>query len=410
MDWRGQGVKLSVTKATTKGPRRDYVFRNFMSGRGNRLGVSLPESVRRLIYRDGLPALGIRPVLSLAAAILVAGTVAYGLVTVSPISGNDQAGLRSPIPLPAAPDPELVKGLRRQDQSGTPQQEVKSTTISRVENIYKVDLGNNVFLEMIRVPSGEFLMGEDASGLAEFERECGRYLDDKAKCKDYADDHAPQHRVSVNEFLIGRYEVTQRQWKAVMGGLPPGMAELEAKFKGDDLPVVMVSWDEIQEFLRRIGTEYRLPSEAEWEYAARAGTTTAYAFGSEISPAIVNYDGNYPAGNQPKGLYREAPIAVGSLGRANAWGLFDMHGNVWEWCADNWHDSYKGAPADGRVWREGGEAADRVVRGASWGSDAVHCRSADRSGNAPGSRYNGVGFRLSSTLPSAPSPLALIPI
>ncbi|MFN6204170.1 MAG: formylglycine-generating enzyme family protein, partial [Acidobacteriota bacterium] len=279
MAWRWLRVRLSVAKADRKEPLRDYVFLNFMSGRRNRLGVSLPESIRRLIYRDGLPALGIRPVLSLAAAVLVAGTVAYGLVTVSPISGNDQAGLRSPFPSPPSPDPELVRVLRSQEQSGKPQQEVKNTAITRVENIYKVDLGNNVFLEMIRVPTGEFLMGEDASGVAEYERECGRYLDDKAKCKDYADDQAPQHRVRVNEFLMGRSEVTQRQWKAVMGGLPPGMVECEAKFKGDDLPVVGVSWDEIQGFLRKIGSEYRLPSEAEWEYAARAGTTTAYAFG-----------------------------------------------------------------------------------------------------------------------------------
>jgi formylglycine-generating enzyme required for sulfatase activity len=260
---------------------------------------------------------------------------------------------------------------------------------------YVEDLGNGVKLEMVEIPAGEFLLGEDAAGAAEYEKECARYASDKAKCKEWANWATPQHRVRVEGFLMGKYEVTQRQWKAVMGGLPPGMSDLDAKFKGEDLPVVRVSWDEVQGFLQKLGKGYRLPSEAEWEYAARAGTRTAYAFGPTISPAVVNYDGNYPHGSAAKGEYRERPVAVGSLGIANGWGLFDMHGNVWEWCEDDWHSSYQGAPTDGRAWVDiSARGSYRVLRGGSWNSFAVYCRSAIRDNVAPGSRYSLLGFRL----------------
>ena len=405
MAWRWLRISIAAAKVGPEEPIRDYVFLNFMSGRQNRLGVSLPEAIRRLIYRDGLPALGVRPALSLGVAVIAAVTAAYALVSVTSPTQQDQAGLR--LPLAPPPDPQLVNGLWFKDPAGVPvgNSGVIVPAIIRSGKVYKVDLGNNVFLEMVSIPDGEFLMGEDENGVAEYERECGRYYNDKAQCKDRADDQAPQHRVRVKGFLMGRYEVTQQQWKAVMGALPPGMKDLDEKFRGENLPVVRVSWDEIQQFLRKLGSEYRLPAEAEWEYAARAGTTTAYAFGAEISPDIVNYNGNYPAGNQPKGLYRGAPIAVGSLGLANDWGLYDMHGNVWEWCADEWHDSYRGAPIDGRPWVTSARAVLRVLRGGSWFNYAVLCRSANRTWRAPGDRYGGVGFRLSRTLP-----LALLPL
>jgi len=204
----------------------------------------------------------------------------------------------------------------------------------------------------------------------------------------------------MSGYLMGKYEVTQRQWRAVMGSLPPGMSDLGAEFKGDDLPVVRVSWDEVQMFLQRLGKGYRLPSEAEWEYATRAGTQTAFAFGPTINPEVVNYDGNYPHGQAAKGVNRGHPVAVGSLGLANAWGLFDMSGNVGEWCEDDWHNSYDRAPTDGRVWADmSSRAPDRVLRGGSWGLYAVFCRSAKRSFSLPDARGRSedLGFRLSRT-------------
>jgi formylglycine-generating enzyme required for sulfatase activity len=267
---------------------------------------------------------------------------------------------------------------------------------------YVDDLGNGVKLEMVEIPAGEFLMGEDAAGAAEFERECARYISDKdkAKCKEWANRAMPQRNVRVDGFLMGKYEVTQRQWKAVMGSLLPAMNGLDAKFIGDDLPVVSVSWDEVQTFLQKLGRGYRLPSEAEWEYAARAGSRTAYAFGLTISPATVNYDGNYPHGQAAKGVYRERPVAVGSLGLANSWGLYDMHGNVWEWCEDDWHDSYNGAPTDGRAWVDisgRGRVRIRMYRGGGWNSNASDCRSATRYGFGGRVGVHSLGFRLVRT-------------
>jgi formylglycine-generating enzyme required for sulfatase activity len=138
-----------------------------------------------------------------------------------------------------------------------------------------------------------------------------------------------------------------------------------------------------------------LPSEAEWEYAARAGADTPFAFGETITPRIVNYHGNYPYASAPKGVYRQKPVPVGSLGVANAFGLFDMHGNVWEWCEDVYHDSYDRAPTDGSAWLGGGNSGDRVLRGGSFINLARDCRSAFRLNlDARGIDYVYVGFRV----------------
>lgn len=150
---------------------------------------------------------------------------------------------------------------------------------------------------------------------------------------------------------MDKYDVTQAQYQAIMGTNP-------SNFKGDDLPVEQVSWNDAVEFCRKLsaktGREYRLPTEAEWEYAARAGTTTPFAFGDTVTPDIANYDGDYPYGDAPRGTNRQTTTPVGSLGAANGFGLYDMQGNVWEWCLDYWHDNYGGlvggAPTDGSAW------------------------------------------------------------
>ncbi|MFM7325435.1 MAG: formylglycine-generating enzyme family protein, partial [Nodosilinea sp.] len=170
-----------------------------------------------------------------------------------------------------------------------------------------------------------------------------------------------------------------------------------AHFKGDHRPVEMVTWYEAVEFCHRLSQHtdklYRLPSEAEWEYACRAGSTTPFYFGETITPELANYNGSYRYGSGPKGTYRAQTTPVGSFG-VNPWGLADMHGNVYEWCEDHWHPNYDGAPRDGSAWVTGGDDRYRLVRGGSWYGDPVGCRSASRNRNGPNDRYNLIGFRV----------------
>lgn len=228
------------------------------------------------------------------------------------------------------------------------------------------DLGKGIELTMVAIPGGQFLMGSPET---EAQRDS---------------DESPQHWVTVPDFYMGQYQ-------AVMGSNPSG-------FQGANRPVEQVSWKDAVEFCRKLsqrtGHHYRLPSEAEWEYACRAGTTTPFHFGETTTPELVNYDGNYPYGNAPKGKYRRETTPVGSFGVANAFGLYDMHGNVWEWCQDVWHNNYDGAPTDGRAWESGGDASTRLLRGGSWHDSASLCRSAVRGRNASEIRYDDVGFRV----------------
>ncbi len=174
------------------------------------------------------------------------------------------------------------------------------------------------------------------------------------------------------------------------------MGNNPSSFKGAKRPVETVSWQDAIEFCGKLsqktGKNYRLPSEAEWEYACRAGTTTPFHFGETITPDLVNYNGNHPYASAPKGIYRQETTPVGSF-PPNAFGLYDMHGNVWECCQDVGHDNYNGAPTDGSSW-ETGRSDNRVQRGGSWNSRAVLCRSAIRNWYALGSWYRGFGFRV----------------
>ncbi|PYS90984.1 MAG: formylglycine-generating enzyme family protein [Acidobacteria bacterium] len=215
---------------------------------------------------------------------------------------------------------------------------------------------NRVEIELVWISPGSFMMGSD------------KY-----------DDEKPMHRVTISEgFYMGKYEVTQAQWQAVMGNDP-------SHFRGDDLPVENVSWNDTQEFINKLnaqsdGYTYRLPTEAEWEYAARAGTTGNYAGDLD---AMAWYEKNSGSKTHP----------VGSK-QPNGFGLYDMHGNVWEWVQDWYHEAYAGAPTDGSAWLSGGEQKYRVLRGGSWNSYAYNLRSANRGRLAPDYRFSLLGFRV----------------
>jgi formylglycine-generating enzyme required for sulfatase activity len=206
--------------------------------------------------------------------------------------------------------------------------------------------------------------------------------------------------VTVKSFLISKYPITQAEW-TVVASLPKVQQDLEldpSHFKGTDRPVEQVSWHDAVEFCARLskntGHEYRLPTEAEWEYACRAGTITPFHFGETITPKLSNYDCNYRYRSSPKGTYRKQTSPVGSFPFANAFGLFDMHGNVWEWCLDQWHQNYDDAPTNGSAWLTDSNNNLRVLRGGSWYNDPRDCRSAFRYNWDSEDRLNRIGFRV----------------
>ncbi|MDX2031968.1 MAG: formylglycine-generating enzyme family protein [Blastocatellia bacterium] len=264
-------------------------------------------------------------------------------------------------------------------------------------------LADDLVLEMVEVPGGSFLMGTNKKDVAKEKKEIARYYKEGA---DWIDWELPQHEVRVPDFYIGKYPITQRQWRVIAEDaslkvdrdLDPNPSRFKGKDDSDDRPVEQVSWEDVKEFCARLtkktGREYRLPTEAEWEYACRAGTTTPFAFGETITPEVVNYDGKSPYAKAKKGNNRNETIPVGILGVANAFGLYDMHGNVWEWCEDVWHSNYEGAPADGSAWLSGGDSRHRVLRGGSWGIRSIYCRSAVRSLNDPDVRSISYGVRV----------------
>ena len=220
--------------------------------------------------------------------------------------------------------------------------------------------------ELIMLPGGAFLMGSPEAEPARFSNE------------------GPQRQVEVAPIAIGKTEVTFDQWGAcVEGGGCSSLPEDEGWGRGDR-PVINVSWQDVQDYISWISTEtgqhYRLPSEAEWEYAARAGTQTVFHTGSTISTTQANFDGNFTYNGSSFGENRGQTAPVSSL-PANPWGLHDVNGNVWEVVADCWHDSYDGAPMDGAAWMEaaGGDCTKAVLRGGSWSSQPEALRSAARS-------------------------------
>ncbi|MEH1929179.1 SUMF1/EgtB/PvdO family nonheme iron enzyme [Nostoc sp.] len=237
---------------------------------------------------------------------------------------------------------------------------------------FKEDLGNGITLDMVEIPGGSFNMGSPPG-------ENGRTKNEE-----------PQHAVNVPAFLIGKFEVTQEQYQQIMGSNP-------SSFKGAKRPVELVYWNDAVDFCKKLsqktGRKYRLPSEAEWEYACRAGTTTPFHFGETITTDLANYNASETYANEPKGQYRRQTTDVGSF-PPNAFGLYDMHGNVWEWCQDTWHDSYKGAPSDGSAWIDN-DNQSRTLRGGSWFVNPESCRSASRIYvDTRGILYLYIGFRI----------------
>jgi formylglycine-generating enzyme required for sulfatase activity len=258
------------------------------------------------------------------------------------------------------------------------------------------DLGYDTNLEMIYIPKGRFVMGSPKG-------EADNYFLEQ-----------PQHQVTIEPFFLGKYPITQAQWQAV-AKLPQIHYYLKSNpssFKGKNQPANSISWYHAVEFCARLsqktGRSYRLPSEAEWEYACRAGTTTPFHFGETITTDLANYRRTSTYAAVAQGIYGEQTTSVGSFGVANAFGLYDMHGNVWEWCADSWHNSYEGAPTDGKVWETNNDRYQnihllvntkddkryRLLRGGSWSNNIEFCRSAFRSYFEPDYELNSCGFRV----------------
>jgi formylglycine-generating enzyme required for sulfatase activity len=271
--------------------------------------------------------------------------------------------------------------------------QIVATPVKSIQYLDEI-LAEDLTLRMVIVPGGSFMMGSP-------ENELHSYQDER-----------PQHQVTVPDFAIGQLVITQSQWAAV-SKLPKVKQKLNStpsNFKGDDRPVERINWDEATEFCNRLAKytrrPYRLPSEAEWEYACRAGTTTPFNIGPTIATDFANYRGldedrgdqgillgNYDKG--PKGRFQGKTVDATEF-PPNSFGLYQMHGNIWEWCMDHWHSGYESAPIDASAWLNTNldVSAERVIRGGSWSFSPQGCRSACRGFDAPDNRNNLIGFRV----------------
>jgi formylglycine-generating enzyme required for sulfatase activity len=275
------------------------------------------------------------------------------------------------------------------------------------------ELASGVTLQLVEIPAGAFSMG---SPPGEEGREIyAQWNEEWKRLSAVAGEEVEAQRlVTVPGFWLGRFPITQAQWQ-VVSAWPKMERELNpdpARFKGVDRPVEKVSWLDALEFCRRLsqrtGRFYTLPSEALWEYACRAGTTTPFHCGATLAPELANFRGSVSYGAGPKGPFREHTTPVGSF-PANPWGLHDMHGNVWEWCLDRWHPSPRHGPSDGRPWLEPAKELSpegqelRLLRGGSWFSAPHGCRSACRDSGRPAGLDDYVGFRVCCLPPGLPS-------
>jgi formylglycine-generating enzyme required for sulfatase activity len=252
------------------------------------------------------------------------------------------------------------------------------TKISGRAQYYREDLGQGIYLDLVYIPGGTYLQGSPATEVKTSWSE-GR--------------EEPQHVITLPSFWLGKYAVTQAQWQAVMGKNP-------ARFTNPEKPVEQVSWNDCQTFCQKLsaqtGKPYHLPSEAQWEYACRAKSLTPFYFGETLTTDLANYDGSQTYANESPGSYRRETTEVGRF-PPNQFGLYDMHGNVWEWCEDQWHDNYEDSFfLDGRAWKNPDPKVKTgyVIRGGSWHSHPIYCRSANRFHFAADFTISYLGLRL----------------
>jgi len=249
----------------------------------------------------------------------------------------------------------------------------KGEILARARHVaqqFSESLGGEIGLDLYVIPSGIFQMGSPHHL---------RYADEE-----------PQHLVTVKSFMMSKHLTTQGQWKAIMGTLPP------CRFKGDNLPVERVPWTDAQKFCQRLskktGRNYSLPSETQWEYACRAGTSTSFSVGETLTIDVANFNGEHTFLDEPRGFYRHVTTEGGTF-PPNAFGLYDMHGNLWEWCADNWLDDYSASPRDSSAYQSR-DNHSRVARGGSWHEPAALCRSASRLRMLESDADEFTGFRV----------------
>ena len=257
--------------------------------------------------------------------------------------------------------------------------EIITTQDHTAEN-WVFDLGNGVLLEMVKIPGDTFTMGSPPDE------------------KDRSNDEGPQHPVTIADFYMGRYPVTQAQYQQIMGENPSSFK------KGGNYPVENVTWHKCKEFCQKLsqklGINFSLPSEAQWEYACRAGTKTPFHFGPTITTKLANYDGRSTYANEPTGIYLQETTPVDKYPYPNKFGLYDMHGNVWEWCEDDYHENYNNAPVNGEAWLiNKSQYSDKaIIRGGSWNYVPYYCRSAGRVKRWRDDWFDGQGFRLGCLL------------
>ncbi|MDJ0581358.1 SUMF1/EgtB/PvdO family nonheme iron enzyme [Crocosphaera sp.] len=263
------------------------------------------------------------------------------------------------------------------DETGTILERIKSESQS-----FQEDLGEGVILEMVYIPEGSFLMGSSSD-------EAGSQI-----CEQI------QHSVNLKGFFLGKFPITQKQWE-IVAQYPKVKRDLAVEpscFKGSDRPVESISWEDAVEFCHRLSQHsqrpYQLPSEAQWEYACRGGTNTAFHFGPTLTSDLANYMAKRLYAGESSGLYRQETTSVTAF-YPNSLGLYDLHGNVWEWCADAWHSSYENASTDGEPRVSSQHDTRRILRGGSWDEDAYHCRCASRYAYHPQAvGVSRIGFRV----------------